>query len=87
MQRFVLRYEVMQTWPSILWIVFSILIFVLVSILIFVLYLYYVFDLLITYAVLAMILVIVFVVKSRKAKSVHVHHYTVGMIVISFIGY
>jgi len=39
------------------------------------------------YGIMAFLIVVFFVYNSRKADDVHIHHYTIAMIVLAFTGY
>jgi len=79
LKKFVLDWNVMKTWPPILWAVFCVLIaaiLLLVSILVRV---YVEYHILKDYFYLIAVIAAWFYYKSQGAKNIHVHHYTLMM--------
>ena len=76
----------MKSWPAFLWGVLFALIIFLIFLFIVVFKIYIKYGLQVTYAIWASLLIIYFKFRGRNAKNVHIHHYTIGMIVVSFFG-
>ena len=77
----------MKSWPAFLWGVLFALIIFLIFLFIVVFKIYIKYGLQVTYAIWASLLIIYFKFRGRNAKNVHIHHYTIGMIVVSFLGH
>jgi hypothetical protein len=87
MKKFVLDPAVMKTWPPILWIIFFALIAFLISLFAVIGKLYIAIHILKYYALWAVALTSYIVYRSKHASDTHIHHYTLGMIVLSFTCY
>jgi hypothetical protein len=90
MTKFVLTPEKMKTWPAQLWMVFVAIIVFALGMIGYMIYAYYTAGVILFYiAWIALIMgtLAVITLCRRKTHKIHVHHYTIGMIVIALIGY
>jgi hypothetical protein len=87
MKEFVLDWDIMKTWPPILWAVFFSLITFLLTLFIVIFHYYLIFDLELIYLFWGIGLLLYFLYMGRNAKDTHIHHYVLAMIVLSFLGY
>ena len=90
MTKFVLKPEKMKTWPKILWIIFVSIIVLALAIVGYMIYAYIMADRWWQYIVWTLVVILGFVgitVACSKCYSIHMHHYTVGCIVIVLLGY
>lgn len=87
MKRFVLDWNIMKTWPPVLWGVFFALIVILVSLVVVLFKEYYQLSIVKWYGLWAACIGVWFYVKSRKAVDIHIHHYCIGMLVLAFTCY
>ena len=87
LQRFVLNWEYMKLWPSILWIVFFSMIFFLISLFCIVFHYYVKFNLHKIYFYWGMFVFFLMFFMTINSVETHIHHYTVSMVMITFIGY
>ena len=77
----------MKTWTSGQWIIFAGLIVLIYSILTNFFHDYSKAGKLTYYGIVAVVIVVYFVYKSKRADDVHIHHYTITMILLAFTGY
>jgi hypothetical protein len=87
MKHFVLDWHVMKTWPIALWAVFLSMIAVIAAFLVIMTSHYRQANALREYAIWGVLLFAYFYVRSRFCDEVHIHHYTLMMILLSFTGY
>ena len=80
----------MKTWPPVLWVAAVILILIALGIASYMIAMYVIAGVIIGYLVWGGLVTVIFIgitLVLKKTHRVHVHHYTVGMIIIIFIGY
>ena len=87
MQKFVLDWNIMKTWPTILWLVFFVLMGFLGALAVIIVRTYYVIGVWIYYIIWAITIALYFYYRGRGAVDTHIHHYVVAGIVVSFICY
>lgn len=85
MKKFVLKWDIMKTWPAVLWVLFFVLIAAFCGLISFIGYYYIKFQLEWFYIGYGVCLVSYFLI--RGIGTAHIHHYVIAMIVISIIGY
>jgi hypothetical protein len=88
--KFVLSPEAMKEWPKVLWIAFIMLVVVGLAIMAYMIAMYVKAGVFVGYLIFGLLIVAFFVVKTyllRNTHKIHVHHYTVGMVIIALIGY
>jgi len=85
--RFVLSWDIMKTWPAILWAVFVALIVGALALVAVMFVHYRAAHVLPQYAIWLIALPSWFYYKSRGCKNVHLHHYSLMMIILSFLSY
>jgi len=87
MDRFVLDWQFMKTWPAALWAVFLSAVALIAAFLVILVGHYRQASVLRGYAIWGVLLFAYFYIRSRFCDHVHIHHYTLSMIVLSFTGY
>ena len=90
MKKFVLSPAAMKEWPKILWVVFISIIVLGLGIFGYFIYAYIRAGVIFWYMGWCVLIALFFVLKTvilKKTHYVHMHHYTVGMVVILTIGY
>ena len=83
MQQFTLDWNVMKHWPLILWVIFFGLILILGTLLKVVLTFYVGIGILKYYVIVLVAFFTWFLLKARHYKDVHIHHYCIGMFMVS----
>lgn len=86
MSKFVLDWKYMKNWPPVLWAIFAALIGFIIFIVIVLFKYYFQWDLQFRYPAWGFALAFFFWYKSRAASDVHIHHYVLAMLVLSFLG-
>jgi hypothetical protein len=90
MQKFSMNPEFMKQWPVSLWILLIGLVLLLLGIFTYMLIVYYMCGFLWWYIIFFVVIALGFILPTvilRKSHHIHVHHYTIGMVLISLIGY
>ena len=87
MQKFVLDWDVMKTWPPVLWGVFFGLIVLIVALSKVLIHVYIGSQVVWLYAIWGVLFFTWFFFKSYTSKNMHIHHYVLSMVVVTFIGY
>mmetsp|Transcript_5615 Transcript_5615/g.9675 ORF Transcript_5615/g.9675 Transcript_5615/m.9675 type:complete len:123 (-) Transcript_5615:158-526(-) len=84
MQKFVLDWNVMKTWPLILWVIFFALVAFIVAYVWVLVQMYIGAGVLWLYGIWTVLLGAYIGFRSYTAKDIHIHHYTLMMILISY---
>ena len=90
MQQFSLNPDRMKTWPGILWVLLLVCSILILGIIGYLLWAYIMCERIYWYIGWGALIVLSFVLITvilRKTHTLHVHHYTIGMILIALIGY
>lgn len=87
MDKFVIDWHFMKDWSIALWAVFLSMITLIGAFLVILFSHYRSANVLREYAIWGVLLFSYFYVRSRFCDEVHIHHYTLSMIVLSFTGY
>jgi len=77
----------MKTWPTVLWIVFVVLIGFLGALAVILVRTYYAIGVGVYYIIWAITIALYFYYRGRGAIDTHIHHYVVAGIAVSFICY
>jgi hypothetical protein len=87
MDKFVIDWHFMKDWPAALWAVFLSMIALIGAFLVILINHYRQANVVREYAIWGVLLFAYFYIRSRSCDEVHIHHYTLSMIVLSFTGY
>jgi hypothetical protein len=90
MQKFMLNIDAMSSWPLVLWALFTLIFLSITYVAVTVILTYYRLGILLRYIILVSILSTIFWITTfllRDEYSVHIHHYTVGMIFVCLLGH
>ena len=85
LKQFCLDWDIMKNWPPILWAVFGVLVIVVISICTIMFIYYKSAHVLTEYGIWGVLLPAWFYYMSRGCVEVHIHHYTLMMILLSFV--
>lgn len=90
MRKFVLKWDAMKKWPIVLWIVSVALILITLGFMGYFMYAYWICGMFFWYmgwCILIVVVLVLITVIVRKTHRLHMHHYTVGMIILLTVGY